>query len=70
MAKRLAPWWRNRQWCVEANTNTGARGTREGWKPIYCTAKKVTARANAKQWKSETGQDVRVVPGEGHRSRR
>lgn len=37
---------------------------------IYCTKTKAQARKDATAWRADTGQDVRVVPGTGHKSRR
>jgi hypothetical protein len=63
MGKRLKPWWSERQWKVEALTP-------KGWQPIYCTRTKVQAERDAAAWKAQLGQEVRVVPGDGHKSRR
>lgn len=75
--KYRSPWYVSSQWCVEANTDRVSRTNRypaehkpKGWQPIYCTRSKAQARKDAKKWRAETGQDTRVVPGPGHKSRR
>lgn len=72
MAKRRSrrSWATGCRWSVEADTSTGPRGTREGWKQIYCAASKAKAQSDARKWTSEMGQKTRVVPGEGHKTRR
>lgn len=75
--KYRSPWYVSQRWCVETNTDRVARTHPEphrhvakGWQPIYCSRSKSKAKADAKAWHAETGQDVRVVPGPGHKSRR
>lgn len=53
---------RKAKWCVEANTNEGRHGTREGWKPIYCSSSKAKAKKDARAWSRDVGQSTRVVP--------
>ncbi len=59
----------NQRWEVLADTNTGRIGTREGWKPVYCTSTLAKAKADAARWTAETGQVTAIVPGPGHKSR-
>lgn len=63
MARKLAPWWRHCQWAVIADTPQGPQ-------KIYCARRKQDAKADAKAWTAKMGQRTRVIPGEGHRSRR
>jgi hypothetical protein len=62
--RRSSPWWVGRRWSVESLSDAGQ------WQEIYTAQTKAQAGSDAAEWHEKTGRLVRVVPGDGHPSRR
>lgn len=64
--KYRAPIYMSSRWAVETLDRYGSGK----WLTIYTSKTKAKAMQDAKNWTKETGQKTRVVPGEGHATRR
>ena len=74
--KYRQPWYTSCRWTVEAQAvrdapSGGASRFKKGeWIAVYCAANKPAAKKLAKDYGAELKTRTRVVPGEGHKTRR
>jgi hypothetical protein len=71
--KYRRPWWVGQRWEVETiahSDSPSGRFKKGDWILIYSGATKKEAQEDARRWGQTTGQQTRVVPGAGHKTRR